>query len=1113
MDTATSSRKHSKRFGVIFFLLCFLSSTGGNELLFPFGAGEGDSFLPPNDDGSSGEIPITIPFPFFDHNHDSLFVNTNGVISFLIQVSQYTPSPFPLDGDRRVVAAFWGDVNIWFGGNVSYRELHRTPSNEELFGQADGIIRQAFIDQSKFSSSWMFIVTWDEVPFFGAGGEALQITNTFQALLVTNGRHSFAVYNYEDIRWTTGTASGGNSSNGLGGIPAQVGFNAGDGFTFYAVPESRTDAIVDIDQDSNVGTIGRFLFRIDSSDIVDSGCNSEGSLAVFPVSGSMLGGDIVHISGPCLDESSTIVCRFADAEVPGQLVSNTTARCVSPLVFEVGRLPLKMSANGGESFNFTGIFTYLSPEDVTPSVKRLDATDWLNKEELTITWDTELLQDYAANVSISVHGYEEDIATGEVKMPFVYSLYGINEEQTVPYSAGRFSFIRPRAPSGAQYTVGAIRVSQYIQGQDEAERTQPGMWSDIHNLHWLYPVPSPSGWCDRWLAEATLDLDFLEVTEPCPCTLTQALVDAGRFSEHPLCNSPGSCEMSKPGAVYCVRADTASDLGGGQECCYGNDDNILDVARSAGGGFAHRRHHGGVAPYKFAGRVPYLSHWFWDILPMEHCCIFSEWFCQEYKIYIRPSQTCEDYEPPQPAIGTGDPHLFTLDGIEYTFNGVGEYTLLETCGGLLELQARMAVLQPGGKATVITALAALHRNESDQIHVEVSERRGIDVWFRQGNDSDWTMMEFEETQIRRVELEGVTVFYREANNSGVMTKNIHVNFKCGVSLVVSTASGLLNVFTALQQELKGRTRGLYGNWNGEQNDDFERPDGTVLTANATMEEIHYEFGQKWQIKPENSLLRYPRGKVPSDYADETFAPLFWSPSDAANDSVLEVCGDDTRCAFDFIVTGNEDIARATKGAVDSYKTAIESAALVICGALAVPPNGKKEVSRASVGGVANFTCNDGYILQGEDELVCQENGTWSGDVPICVQVICDAVMEPANGQMEVSSTNVGGVARFTCNDGYTLQGDSELVCQENGQWSGKVPTCTAYKQPSDPALKTWQLALIIAGSCLVLVAILAVIGILAFVKKSSKVDVVTDIHLEPSKPDNSQPSAMAVPSV
>ena len=45
--------------------------------------------------------------------------------------------------------------------------------------------------------------------------------NNFQAVLVTNGRHSFAIFNYNQIVWTTGTASGG-TQDGLGGTPAQV---------------------------------------------------------------------------------------------------------------------------------------------------------------------------------------------------------------------------------------------------------------------------------------------------------------------------------------------------------------------------------------------------------------------------------------------------------------------------------------------------------------------------------------------------------------------------------------------------------------------------------------------------------------------------------------------------------------------------------------------------------------------------------------------------------------------------------------------------------------------------------------------------------------------------
>ena len=50
--------------------------------------------------------------------------------------------------------------------------------------------------------------------------------NTFQEVLITNGQHSFTIFNYGDMEWTTGTASGGDAESGLGGTPAQVKLNS-----------------------------------------------------------------------------------------------------------------------------------------------------------------------------------------------------------------------------------------------------------------------------------------------------------------------------------------------------------------------------------------------------------------------------------------------------------------------------------------------------------------------------------------------------------------------------------------------------------------------------------------------------------------------------------------------------------------------------------------------------------------------------------------------------------------------------------------------------------------------------------------------------------------------
>ena len=85
--------------------------------------------------------------------------------------------------------------------------------------------------------------------------------------MATDGTFSFVVFRYADglIQWTTGDASGG--SGGLGGTPAQGGFNAGDGTRFLSIPGSRTSAIVNIATTSNVGIPGLWIFRVDLSEI------------------------------------------------------------------------------------------------------------------------------------------------------------------------------------------------------------------------------------------------------------------------------------------------------------------------------------------------------------------------------------------------------------------------------------------------------------------------------------------------------------------------------------------------------------------------------------------------------------------------------------------------------------------------------------------------------------------------------------------------------------------------------------------------------------------------------------------------------------------------------
>ena len=91
-------------------------------------------------------------------------------------------------------------------------------------------------------------------------------TNTFQCVLTTDGVTSFVLFLYADdgIEWTTGDNSDG--IRGLGGTPALVGVNAGDGVRSSFVSESRTAAIINIANTSNVDRPGLWLFQVNEVD-------------------------------------------------------------------------------------------------------------------------------------------------------------------------------------------------------------------------------------------------------------------------------------------------------------------------------------------------------------------------------------------------------------------------------------------------------------------------------------------------------------------------------------------------------------------------------------------------------------------------------------------------------------------------------------------------------------------------------------------------------------------------------------------------------------------------------------------------------------------------------
>ena len=136
-------------------------------------------------------------------------------------------------------------------------------------------------------------------------------------------------------------------------------------------------------------------------------------------------------------------------------------------------------------------------------------------------------------------------------------------------------------------------------------------------------------------------------------------------------------------------------------------------------------------------------------------------------------------------------------------------------------------------------------------------------------------------------------------------------------------------------------------------------------------------------------------------------------------------------------------------------------AVVDCSSLKDPNNGQVEFANTTFESTANYTCDLGYSLNGNSTRTCEASGEWSGDPPSCERkwwkylcickrlyllsvtavVDCGSLEDPDNGQVEFSNTTFESTANYTCDLGYSLNGNWTRTCEANGEWSGNPPSC------------------------------------------------------------------------
>ncbi|XP_078074424.1 P-selectin-like isoform X2 [Mustelus asterias] len=124
---------------------------------------------------------------------------------------------------------------------------------------------------------------------------------------------------------------------------------------------------------------------------------------------------------------------------------------------------------------------------------------------------------------------------------------------------------------------------------------------------------------------------------------------------------------------------------------------------------------------------------------------------------------------------------------------------------------------------------------------------------------------------------------------------------------------------------------------------------------------------------------------------------------------------------------------------------------VTCQTLTRPEQGAMKCSHPigdfSYTSTCEFSCNEGFAMNGSGRLQCQSNGEWTAHPPSCQAVSCQTLTQPERGAMRCShpmgNFRYASTCEFSCDEGFTMNGSGRLQCQSNGEWTVHTPSCKA----------------------------------------------------------------------
>ncbi|RDD39384.1 Mucin-like protein [Trichoplax sp. H2] len=428
------------------------------------------------------------------------------------------------------------------------------------------------------------------------------------------------------------------------------------------------------------------------------------------------------------------------------------------------------------------------------------------------------------------------------------------------WSAGRSMPARYQSISKS----GTLGISQVLTGM----KTNTGQRG-----YWRFALTNATrrlseGSCRAFLAQAT------PVGNPlrCPCSFGQILFDRRFQFDASIANH------------ICYRTRFTRN-GLSRRCCY--------RLRRPGFGAYQRgptNINGGFVARFSQGRLDTSGHSFCcnSQTPIALCLQF-------YRQY--PSGNCR--RPPRLSWFWGDPHFTTLDSLTYTFNGLGDFTLVRnrTASAVpFEFQSRCVEVSNGAGATVFNAVGGYEGNSGIIEFKANNVTKQVDVYYNR--------------TLQMVGNQSVT-FGNGAIYVTVNGTTITAEFESGTVIQSSLRpDNILDSSISLSRDYFNNTEGLLGLWDGVASNDFTSSSGVQHNISTkTPQEIH-GIGLTWAV---SANLRLLVGNPPSSL---DYQPVFTNnvnfSTPELQGNATDVCGSDPACLFDVAVTNSIGVGNQSK---------------------------------------------------------------------------------------------------------------------------------------------------------------------------------------------------------